>query len=84
MERLAGTLRNLAWPVIGRIEDGGLILDLRCLTDEAAFLSVLSMLATMRGLEMEAGLVGTTPQIFGRGVRLCAAHVAAAITPVRI
>ena len=44
LERLAGTLRNLAWPVIGRIEDGGLILDLRCLTDEAAFLSVLSML----------------------------------------
>jgi L-seryl-tRNA(Ser) seleniumtransferase len=44
LERLAGTLRNLEWPVIGRIEDGGLILDLRCLTDEAAFLSVLSML----------------------------------------
>jgi L-seryl-tRNA(Ser) seleniumtransferase len=43
LERLAATLRNLARPVIGRIEDGGLILDLRCLTDEAAFLSVLPM-----------------------------------------
>jgi L-seryl-tRNA(Ser) seleniumtransferase len=28
--------------VIGRIEDGALIFDLRCLTDEEAFLSVLS------------------------------------------
>ena len=44
LERLAGALRNLARPVIGRIEDGGLILDLRCLTDEAAFLSVLPTL----------------------------------------
>jgi L-seryl-tRNA(Ser) seleniumtransferase len=44
LERLAGALRNLARPVIGRIEDGGLILDLRCLTDEAAFLSILPTL----------------------------------------
>ena len=44
LERLAGALRNLARPVIGRIEDGGLVLDLRCLTDEAAFLSVLPTL----------------------------------------
>ena len=27
--------------MIGRVENGGLILDLRCLTDEKAFLSVL-------------------------------------------
>ncbi len=46
LERLAAALRGLERPVIGRIEDGGLILDLRCLTDEAAFLSTLSMLNT--------------------------------------
>ena len=42
LERLAGALRGLERPVIGRIEDGGLILDLRCLTDEPTFLSTLS------------------------------------------
>ncbi len=44
LDRLAASLRGLARPVIGRIEDGGLTLDLRCLTDEAAFLSSLSFL----------------------------------------
>ncbi|HXA37963.1 MAG TPA: L-seryl-tRNA(Sec) selenium transferase [Phenylobacterium sp.] len=42
LEALAAALRGLDWPVIGRIEDGGLVLDLRCLTDEAAFLASLS------------------------------------------
>lgn len=44
LERLASELRALPRPVIGRIEDGALILDFRCLTDEAAFLSVLGHL----------------------------------------
>src|SRR5262245_60506867 len=44
LDRLAAALRNLERPVIGRIEDGGLILDLRCLTDEVGFLSALSTL----------------------------------------
>ncbi|MDB5481543.1 MAG: selA, partial [Caulobacteraceae bacterium] len=42
LDRLAAALRGLDRPVIGRIEDGGLMLDLRCLTDEAAFLASLS------------------------------------------
>ena len=42
LERLAAALRGLDWPVIGRIEGGGLVLDLRCLTHEAAFLTSLS------------------------------------------
>ena len=40
--RLAGALRSLSRPVIGRIEDGALIFDFRCLTDGEALLSVLS------------------------------------------
>ncbi|VTZ51694.1 selenocysteine synthase [Methylocella tundrae] len=44
LERLAAALRNLPRPVIGRIEDGALTLDMRCLTDEAAFVSTLSAL----------------------------------------
>ena len=46
LEQLGDALRNLERPVIGRIEDGGLILDLRCLTDEVSFLSALSRLDT--------------------------------------
>ena len=42
LDRLAAALRGLDRPVIGRVKDGGLVLDLRCLTDEAAFLSNLS------------------------------------------
>ncbi len=46
LQRLAGALRSLSHPVIGRIEDGALIFDLRCLVDEGAFLSVLATLNT--------------------------------------
>ncbi|GGC75379.1 L-seryl-tRNA(Sec) selenium transferase [Chelatococcus reniformis] len=41
---LAAALRRLAVPVIGRIGDGALLLDLRCLEDEAGFLGVLGAL----------------------------------------
>jgi L-seryl-tRNA(Ser) seleniumtransferase len=44
LDRLAAALRALRRPVIGRIADGGLTLDLRCLTDEQEFVSVLSEL----------------------------------------
>jgi L-seryl-tRNA(Ser) seleniumtransferase len=42
--RLAAALRRLRRPVIGRIADGGLTLDLRCLSDENEFVSVVSEL----------------------------------------
>ncbi|MFD2182803.1 L-seryl-tRNA(Sec) selenium transferase [Rhodoplanes azumiensis] len=46
LERAAKTLRDLPVPVIGRIADGVLVLDLRCLDDEAGFLTTL---ASLRG-----------------------------------
>jgi L-seryl-tRNA(Ser) seleniumtransferase len=42
--RLAAALRGLPRPVIGRLKEGALLLDLRCLTDEAAFLETLAAL----------------------------------------
>ncbi len=44
LDRLATALRGLDRPVIGRISEGGLVLDLRCLEDEAGFLASLSVL----------------------------------------
>jgi L-seryl-tRNA(Ser) seleniumtransferase len=41
-ERLAQQLRALPVPVIGRIEAGRVVLDLRCLEDEAGFVSQLN------------------------------------------
>jgi L-seryl-tRNA(Ser) seleniumtransferase len=45
LERLAQTLRDLPIPVIGHIESGALVLDLRCLEDETGFAAQLSALA---------------------------------------
>jgi len=44
VEALATALRALPTPVIGRIEKGALVLDLRCLDDEGAFLAQLQQL----------------------------------------
>jgi L-seryl-tRNA(Ser) seleniumtransferase len=44
VEKLAKQLRGLLIPVIGRIEGGRVILDLRCLEDEAEFVGQLSSL----------------------------------------
>jgi L-seryl-tRNA(Ser) seleniumtransferase len=48
VERLAAAFRALPSPVVGRIEDGCLKFDLRCLEDEAGFISQLA------GLVLEA------------------------------
>ncbi len=42
--RIAARFRTLPIPVIGRIQEGALILDLRCLEDEAAFAAQLDRL----------------------------------------
>ncbi len=44
LKRLAARLRGLDVPVVGRIEDQALILDLRCLDDEGAFIGNLASL----------------------------------------
>jgi L-seryl-tRNA(Ser) seleniumtransferase len=44
LDRLAAALRALPRPVIGRIEDGAVVLDLRCLVDEAGFVATLAAL----------------------------------------
>ena len=45
LQALAKRLRALPLPVLGRISEGALILDLRCLDDEAAFRAQLPSLA---------------------------------------
>jgi L-seryl-tRNA(Ser) seleniumtransferase len=45
LEKLASAFRKLPIPVIGRISDGALLLDLRCLEGEAEFARQLPLLA---------------------------------------
>ncbi|MEQ1407456.1 L-seryl-tRNA(Sec) selenium transferase [Neorhizobium sp. Rsf11] len=42
LEALAASFRSLSRPILGRLRDGALILDLRCLSDDAALLESLS------------------------------------------
>jgi L-seryl-tRNA(Ser) seleniumtransferase len=49
VEALAQRLRDLPIPVIGHIESGRLVLDLRCLEDEAGFLAQLTLSALQGG-----------------------------------
>jgi L-seryl-tRNA(Ser) seleniumtransferase len=49
LEVLAGALRSLPVPVIGRIRDGALLLDLRCLDDEEGFCAQLGQLQVPSG-----------------------------------
>lgn len=51
--QLSARLRSAERPIVGRIEDGALILDLRCLVDEAGFLSSLSGVVTDPLIETE-------------------------------
>lgn len=48
LEALSAALRGLPLPVIGRIKDDALLLDLRCLFDEDAFLGQLALLKGAR------------------------------------
>jgi L-seryl-tRNA(Ser) seleniumtransferase len=45
LNRLAKAFRDLPIPVIGRLKDGALCFDLRCLEDEPAFIGQLPLLA---------------------------------------
>ncbi|MBV9555749.1 MAG: L-seryl-tRNA(Sec) selenium transferase [Pseudolabrys sp.] len=48
---LSNALRKLPVPVVGRIEDNALIIDLRCLDDEAAFTANLDALDVSHALD---------------------------------
>jgi L-seryl-tRNA(Ser) seleniumtransferase len=48
VETLARALRGLPVPVIGRIETGRVLLDLRCLDDEAGFAAQLAALSSVK------------------------------------
>jgi L-seryl-tRNA(Ser) seleniumtransferase len=63
VETLARHLRSLPVPVIGRIDAGRVILDLRCLEDEAGFTGQLAELATKGELREAASRINAP----GRG-----------------
>ncbi len=48
-ERLSNAFRKLPVPVVGRVNDGAFILDLRCLDDEDGFVAQLDQLKTGTG-----------------------------------
>lgn len=48
LQELALRFRRLPMPVVGRVNDGALLLDLRCLWDEKAFCAQLAELALMK------------------------------------
>jgi L-seryl-tRNA(Ser) seleniumtransferase len=50
LEALVAALRALPRPVIGRLQDGALVLDFRCLSDEAGFLANLAGLSPSHAL----------------------------------
>ena len=49
LERLAARFRDLPLPVIGRINDGALLFDCRCLDNEAGFVDQLGLLRDNEG-----------------------------------
>jgi L-seryl-tRNA(Ser) seleniumtransferase len=55
VEGLARALRSLPIPIIGRIEAGRVLLDLRCLEDEAAFLKQLTAFSGLPSPPAKAG-----------------------------
>ena len=62
VEALARVLRSLPIPVIGRIERGRIVLDVRCLEDEAAFIAQLNELSTRHRHPRESGGPGRLSQ----------------------
>jgi L-seryl-tRNA(Ser) seleniumtransferase len=51
VEALSAAFRRLPVPVIGYVSDGALVLDCRCLDDEASFLAAISHLAVAAALD---------------------------------